>query len=146
MQILGYDLEPGTILLPSIYLAHHRPQVYPEPKRFRPERFLERQFSPYEYLPFGGGDRRCIGAAFALYELKLVLFHLLTHRQFKLRYQKPLKPIRRGLTLAPSNQFQLIVKDDGYQLKSGQIEWGRSQKPEVRSQKLEARSKGNSDS
>ncbi len=63
----GYELEPGTIVLGSIYLTHHRADIYPEPKQFKPERFLERQFSPYEYLPFGGGARRCIGLAFALW-------------------------------------------------------------------------------
>lgn len=109
MKLLGYELEPGTILLPSIYLAHHRPEVYPQPKQFRPERFLERQFSPYEYLPFGGGDRRCIGSAFALFEMKLVLFHLLTHLELSLTRQQPVKPVRRGLTLAPPSQFQMVV-------------------------------------
>ena len=72
MTIAGYALESGTVIMPSIYLAHHRAAVYPEPKQFRPERFLERQFSPYEYLPFGGGDRRCIGSAFALFEIDLL--------------------------------------------------------------------------
>jgi cytochrome P450 len=106
---LGYSLEPGTILLPSIYLAHQRPDVYPNPKQFRPERFLERQFSPYEYLPFGGGDRRCIGSAFALFEMKLVL---VTLSQFDLELvnRKPIKPVRRGLTIAPPSHLKMVVK------------------------------------
>ncbi len=108
MEVAGYALEPGTVVMPSIYLAHHRPAVYPEPKQFRPERFLERQFSPYEYLPFGGGDRRCIGSAFALFEMKLVLFELLS-LDMKIVNAKPIKPIRRGLTVAPSDKLRMQV-------------------------------------
>jgi len=109
MQIAGYKLEAGTVVVPSIYLAHHRPAVYPEPKQFKPERFLERQYSPYEYLPFGGGDRRCIGSAFALFEMKLVLFELLSNLDLTLVHPKPIRPIRRGLTLAPSDRLQMRV-------------------------------------
>lgn len=107
--LAGYALEPGTIIFPSIYLAHHRPEVYPEPKQFRPERFLERQYSPYEYLPFGGGDRRCIGSAFALFEMKLVLTQLLTRLEFALVDSRPIRPMRRGLTVAPSDRLRLRV-------------------------------------
>lgn len=64
MALGGYELPPGTPVLGSIYLTHHREDLYPEPKKFKPERFLERQFSPYEYLPFGGGTRRCIWPGF----------------------------------------------------------------------------------
>ncbi|MBW4550447.1 MAG: cytochrome P450 [Aphanocapsa sp. GSE-SYN-MK-11-07L] len=109
MQVAGYALEPGTVIMPSIYLAHHRAALYPEPKQFRPERFLERQFSPYEYLPFGGGDRRCIGSAFALFEMKLVLCQLLSKCDFSLVNTQPIRPIRRGLTVAPSDQLQMQV-------------------------------------
>lgn len=107
LEIVGYALEPGTLIMPSIYLAHHRTAVYPEPKQFRPERFLERQFSPYEYLPFGGGDRRCIGSAFALFEMKLVLFDLVSNLELAIVNTKPIRPVRRGLTVAPSDRFQL---------------------------------------
>ncbi len=69
LQVMGYEFEPGTMLAPCIYLTHRREDLYPQAEQFKPERFLERQFSPYEYLPFGGGNRRCIGAAFALFEL-----------------------------------------------------------------------------
>ncbi len=109
IEVAGYSLEPDTVIMPSIYLAHHRSAVYPEPKQFRPERFLERQFSPYEYLPFGGGDRRCIGSALALFEMKLVLFQLLLNLEIAIVNDKPVRPVRRGLTLAPSEQFQMKV-------------------------------------
>jgi cytochrome P450 len=109
IKLAGYQLAPGMVIIPSIYLAHHRSETYPEPKKFRPERFLERQFSPYEYLPFGGGDRRCIGSAFALFEMKLVLFTILSQVELALASSKPIQPVRRGLTIAPSSNLQLIV-------------------------------------
>jgi cytochrome P450 len=57
VQIMGQQFEPETLLAPCLYLTHHREDLYPEPKQFKPERFLERQYSPYEYFPFGGGTR-----------------------------------------------------------------------------------------
>lgn len=109
IEIAGYQLEPGTVIMPSIYLAHHRESVYAEPKQFKPERFLERQYSPYEYLPFGGGDRRCIGAAFALFEMKLVLFGILSSLEVSLVSSGPIRPMRRGITVAPSNNLRMRV-------------------------------------
>ena len=61
VSILGYDLEPETFVVASIYLTHQRPELYPQPQQFRPERFLERKFMPFDFMPFGGGARRCIG-------------------------------------------------------------------------------------
>ena len=69
LEIMGSRFEPGTQLVPCFYLTHRRADLYPEPTRFRPERFLERQYSPYEYLPFGAGPRRCIGMTFAQFEM-----------------------------------------------------------------------------
>ena len=109
IEIMGYQFEPGTLLLPSIYLTHQREDIYPEPKRFKPERFLERQFSPYEYLPFGGSNRRCIGLAFAQFEMKLVVATILSHCELKLVSNRPLKPTRRGLTVAPPGNMQMVV-------------------------------------
>lgn len=111
MEIMGYQLEPGTLLLVSTYLTHQREDIYPEPKKFKPERFLERQFSPYEYLPFGGSNRRCIGAAFAMYEMKLVLATILTSCELKLANNRPIKPTRRGLTVAPPANMQMVVTE-----------------------------------
>jgi len=109
IEIMGYQLEPGTVIIPSIYLAHHREEVYPQPKQFRPERFLERQFSQYEYLPFGGGNRRCIGMAFAQYEMKLVLATILSRFQLSLVNKRPVLPIRRGLTLATPEGMKMVA-------------------------------------
>ncbi|MGB3534048.1 MAG: cytochrome P450 [Microcoleaceae cyanobacterium] len=107
-ELMGHTLPAKTAIFPSIYLLHQRPELYPEPKQFKPERFLERQFSPYEYLPFGGGHRRCIGSAMALLEMKLVLATLLLNGQFKLPRRRLVKPVRRGLTMAPPASLSLI--------------------------------------
>ena len=110
VQIAGYEFESGTVLAPCIYLTHHREDLYPEPKQFKPERFLERQFSPYEYLPFGGGNRRCIGAAFALFEMKLALVSMLSRFDLSLVSDRPIYPTRRGVTMVPANGVQMVVK------------------------------------
>ena len=110
LHLMGYDFEPGTVLSPCIYLTHRRADLYPEPDQFKPERFLERQFSPYEYLPFGGGNRRCIGAALALYEMKLVLAAILLRFDLTLADSRPVKPVRRGLTIAPAGGVKMVLK------------------------------------
>ncbi|MBU7582937.1 MAG: cytochrome P450 [Nostoc sp. TH1S01] len=109
IEIMGYKLPKGTRIIPSIYLAHHRPEVYPQPNLFKPERFLERQFSPYEYLPFGGGNRRCIGLAFAQYEMKIALATILSQFQVSLVNKRPVRPVRRGLTLASPAGMQMVA-------------------------------------
>lgn len=109
MEIMGYKLEPGAIIIPSIYLTHHREDLYPQPKQFRPERFLERQFSQYEYLPFGGGNRLCIGIAFAQFEMKLVLATILSRLQLKLVNNRPVRPVRRGLTVATPPGLRMVA-------------------------------------
>jgi cytochrome P450 family 110 len=109
MQLVGYELPKGLMLSPCIYLTHHRPDIYPEPEKFKPERFLEKQYSPYEYMPFGGGNRRCLGVAFALFEMKLVLATLLSQNSFTLAENRPLKPARRGITFTPSSGVRLVL-------------------------------------
>ena len=73
VEIGGRLLPAGVIVAPYIYLVQHREDVYPDPRRFRPERFLEGQGGTYSWIPFGGGIRRCIGASFALFEMRIVL-------------------------------------------------------------------------
>lgn len=111
VELMGYQLEPGTRLYGCIYLTHQRPDLYPDPKSFRPERFLERQFSPYEFLPFGGGARRCIGEALAQFEMKLVLATLLSHYRLAMADQSPEYPQRRGVTFAPARGVQMVLKE-----------------------------------
>jgi cytochrome P450 len=73
VEIGGWRYEPGVVLGPSAWLVHHDPDVYPEPFAFRPERFLEEPPGTYTWIPFGGGRRRCLGASFAMLEMKVVL-------------------------------------------------------------------------
>lgn len=108
-KIMGYEFAPGTLLAPCIYLTHRRPDLYPEPEKFKPERFLERQYSQYEYLPFGGGNRICIGMAFAMFEMKLVLATVLSQLDLELVDNISVKPMRRGVTLAPSGGKWLVA-------------------------------------
>ncbi|GJD16244.1 cytochrome P450 [Rivularia sp. IAM M-261] len=116
-KMMGYEFPVGTFLYPSIYSAHHRAEVYPEPEEFRPERFLERQFSPYEYLPFGGGNRRCIGYAFAEYQIKLILATIISKYQLQLSDNRPIYPVRSGPGLGPSRDIWMtvITKSENWQ-------------------------------
>ncbi|MBW4674835.1 MAG: cytochrome P450 [Desmonostoc geniculatum HA4340-LM1] len=118
IEIMGYEFQPGTLLTASIYLMHHREDLYPEPKQFKPERFLERQYSQYEYLPFGGGNRTCIGMAFAMFEMKLVLATVLSEMNLALVDNYPVKPMRRGITLGPSGGKWLIATGQRQKVKT----------------------------
>ncbi len=109
ITIMGQTYPAGTALTPCIYLTHHREDLYPEPKKFKPERFLERQYSSYEFLPFGGGNRRCIGAAFAMFEMKIVLATILRRYSLALAEKQEVKPLRRGLTLAPAGGVKMVM-------------------------------------
>lgn len=110
LEILGYRFEPGTLLIPCIYLVHHRDDLYPDAAQFKPERFLERQFTPYEYLPFGGGNRRCIGMAFALFEMKLVLATILSRWDLRLVSAQPIRPSRKGALLGPERGVPMVAQ------------------------------------
>jgi unspecific monooxygenase len=110
LQIAGYEFEPGTLLIPCIYLTHHREDLYPQAKQFKPERFVERQFTPYEFLPFGGGNRACIGMAFAQFEMKLVLVTVLSRWQLELADSKPVEPVRKGALLGPAQGVRMVVR------------------------------------
>jgi cytochrome P450 len=109
VKIENYQFKSGTILVPCIHLAHHRESVYPHSKQFNPNRFLEQKFSPYEYLPFGGGSRSCIGMALSLFEMKLILATLLLNYQLAFNQTHVVKPVRRGITIVPSSNFRLTV-------------------------------------
>jgi cytochrome P450 len=109
MTLAGYSFVQGTALMPATYILHQRPDIYPNPKQFCPERFLERQYAPHEFLPFGGGHRRCIGSALAMMELKLAIATLLTDFEFALPNSRPLRPSRRGLTVAPPASMNVKV-------------------------------------
>lgn len=101
-DLLGYRIPAGVGVAVATARLHNRPEVYPEPDRFKPERFLERKFSPFEYTPFGGGARRCLGAAFATYEMKIVLGTILSRYRLILAESGEVLPARRNLVLGPA--------------------------------------------
>lgn len=101
--------EKGTVLIPCIQTAHQREATYPNPKQFNPDRFLERKFSPSEFLPFGGGSRSCVGMALSLFEMKLVLATVLDQFQFESNLINDVKADRRGITFVPPESFRLTI-------------------------------------
>jgi cytochrome P450 len=109
MEIAGCELPAGSGAIVSILWAHYNPEVFPEPMRFMPERFIDRTYTPFEFLPFGGGSRRCIGAAFGLYEMKLVLGTLQQRFAFERASKKPIRVVQ-FVGLEPSSKVKLIVR------------------------------------
>ncbi|MEO0683802.1 MAG: cytochrome P450, partial [Cyanobacteria bacterium J06649_11] len=110
VELCGYNIEPGINIWGCIYLLHRREDLYPEPEKFKPERFLERQFSPYEFMPFGGGSRRCIGYALAQFEMKLVIATAVSQFKLALADNQPEKPQRRGVNLAPAKGVRMKME------------------------------------
>ena len=110
-DMAGFTIPAGEGIGPSPMMLHRREDIYPEPERFRPERFLERKFSPFEYIPFGGGSRRCLGAAFAMYEMKIVLGTFLRENRLQIApgTRAPVHA-RRGLTLGPRGGVPMILE------------------------------------
>lgn len=104
----GLPLPEGVIVSPAIHLVHQNPELYPEPGRFTPDRFATFKPRPFEWLPFGGGLRRCIGAAFAMYEMKMVLAATLSRIDAHLATTE-IGIGRRGVTLSPSGGLPVIV-------------------------------------
>jgi cytochrome P450 len=114
MEIGGHELPAGVAVAPCIYLMHRRPDLYPDPKAFRPERFLERPAGTYTWIPFGGGVRRCIGASFAQFEMATVL-RVIARRVERLAPDRPQpeRAKRRAVTLAPDRGARVLVGQRG---------------------------------
>jgi cytochrome P450 len=109
MEIGGRLLPAGVSVAPCIYLVHRRPDIYPEPDRFLPERFLDRPPGTYTWIPFGGGIRRCIGASFAQFEMKEVLRAIFSHTRPQ-PVRRKAEPIRRrAITLVPGRGAKITV-------------------------------------
>jgi cytochrome P450 len=101
VEIGGWHYEPGVCLLADAYLLHHDPDIYPDPYAFRPERFLDSQPGTYTWIPFGGGRRRCLGASFALLEMKIVLRAVLERSELSPAAPEHEGARRRSITLSP---------------------------------------------
>lgn len=101
-HIGGYELPAGTFVMPAIAAMHYREDLFPNPEEFRPERFLDGKPDTYVWIPFGGGVRRCIGAAFAEYEMRIVLRAILERAELSAPDPRPEKVKVRNITLAPA--------------------------------------------
>jgi cytochrome P450 family 135 len=106
----GYELPAGIFVLAAIAGLHYREDLFPDPHRFRPERFLDGKADNYAWIPFGGGVRRCIGAAFAEYEMRLILREFVERADLRAVDQKP-EPVRvRNITLAPAKGTMVVLE------------------------------------
>jgi cytochrome P450 len=109
IEIGGVNYQPGVVLFASAYLVHHDPAIYPEPYAFRPERFIDRPPGTYTWIPFGGGRRRCLGASFALLEMKLVLRAVVERCELRPAGDRAEVARRRGITISPSGASRVIL-------------------------------------
>ncbi len=111
LRLGAYEIPAGAMLFVSTYLANRNPAVFAEPELFKPERFMEKRYSTTEYIPYGGGTRRCIGAAFAHYEIKIIMATLLQRVEF---VADPLVKVtvgrRANIFLAPSHGMPIVIK------------------------------------
>jgi len=108
-ELGGRVLPAGVHITPSIYLTHHNPEIYPDPHSFRPERFLERPAGTYEWIPFGGGTRRCLGATFALFEMRIVLGEVLRRFDLATTSDASERIARRAITFSPGRGGRIRV-------------------------------------
>jgi cytochrome P450 len=115
VRIGGVEYPPGAVLIVSAHLVHHDPAIYPDPFAFRPERFLEsaggQAPGTYTWLPFGGGRRRCLGASFAMLEMKIVLRAVLEANLLVAVGDRPERARRRSITISPSRGCEVILRE-----------------------------------
>ena len=110
VEVGGWRYEPGVCLIADAYLLHHDPDIYPDPYAFRPERFLDEQPGTYTWIPFGGGRRRCLGASFAMLEMKIVLRAVLAQNELALPSPGPEGARRRSITLSPKAGSRAVLR------------------------------------
>lgn len=108
VEIIDHTIPAGQALVVSIVGIHHDPELYPEPDEFRPERFIERNYSVYEFLPFGGGHRRCLGAVLGEYELRCAVAEIVLGWDFEPAMKE--REIRHNLAMGPKYGVHLRVK------------------------------------
>ena len=98
------------LVCPALYLTHKRPDVYADPERFDPSRWLGVKPDPYSFYPFGGGMRRCVGMAFAMFEMKHVLTTVLRRARLRLAGNAPCKVVRRTVMLFPQGGTRVAIE------------------------------------
>jgi cytochrome P450 len=111
VEIGGVRYPRGVVLMASAYLVHHDPGIYAEPNAFRPERFLDEAPGTYTWIPFGGGRRRCLGASFAVQEMKIVLRAVLSRYELSAPPGPAETTRRRSITFSPSGAATVVLKE-----------------------------------
>jgi cytochrome P450 len=106
----GYDVPAGAFVGSSTILTHSRPDLYPDPDAFRPERFQDGGADTYTWIPFGGGVRRCLGASFATFEMKVILRGVLERCDLGPPDGKPERPVRRFVTYPPNRGARVVLR------------------------------------
>jgi cytochrome P450 len=109
-EVGGWTYPAGVCLVPNAYLIHHDPEIYPDPYAFRPERFLDQQPGTFTWIPFGGGRRRCIGASFALQEMKIVLRAVLSESELQPGPGRFEPAVRRNISIKPGGGARTTVR------------------------------------
>jgi cytochrome P450 family 135 len=109
VTIGGHELPAETVVLAAIAALHYREDVFPEPERFRPERFLDAKADNYAWIPFGGGVRRCVGAAFAEYEMRTILREFVERASWRPAEPRPEKVKVRNITLVPGKGASVVA-------------------------------------
>ena len=110
VEIGGWTYPPGVCVVANSYLVQHDPEIYEDPYAFRPERFLDEQPGTYTWIPFGGGRRRCLGASFAMLEMKLVLRAVLSKREVAMGGGAVELNRRRSITLSPRDGAPTVLR------------------------------------
>jgi len=111
IEVGGWSYPEGVCLVPNAYLVHHDSEIYPEPYAFRPERFLEKEPGTYTWIPFGGGRRRCLGASFAMLEMRLILRAVLASSELAAPEREHEPARRRAITISPRRRARTVILD-----------------------------------
>ncbi|MFI4992792.1 MAG: cytochrome P450 [Solirubrobacterales bacterium] len=109
-ELPGLTIPSGTMVVPYITLVHRRPELYPDPLTFRPERFLDTRAGTYTWIPFGGGPRRCIGAAFSLTEARIVLRTILRHARLQPSRRRAERVAHRNVFIVPARGGRITLQ------------------------------------
>jgi cytochrome P450 len=110
LQVGDYTLPQGVMVAPNIEMIHHRDDLYPQPEQFRPDRFVDKQVETYEWLPFGGGIRRCLGASFAVFEMRTVIPVVLRRAQLQLADTGMDRVRRAAVVMVPERGVRVVLQ------------------------------------
>jgi cytochrome P450 family 135 len=110
MELGGYTIPAGTTVAPCVHLVHRRVDVYPEPLRFRPERFLERPAGTYTWIPFGGGVRRCLAASYAQLLMRQVIASVVGAVDLRAVEPRSERPHKSAIAFVPDRHARVVVR------------------------------------